>query len=174
MGKTTDAPCDQAHDQVNDPITDPSGEATLSAEIRSLLGVYGLYTQVLAEIEEIQFDDGLPDAARKLLIRMEHPLRMGDLAKLTNLLPSTVTALVDSLETADLVARNRDPSDRRAWILSLTPKGEAHRAELVRTAGELFQRVTGFDQTETETFARLTDKARKNIVETLLDRSRPC
>lgn len=39
--------------------------------------------------------------------------------------PRHVTALVDALEEAGLVERGRHPTDRRATLVSLTPKGTA-------------------------------------------------
>ncbi len=156
----------------SNPLFDPAEEAALSDEVRSLLGVDAIYTQVLAAIEDLALEDALPDPAKRMLIRLEQPIRMGDLARASNLLPSTVTSIVDMLEDEGLAERQRDPSDRRAWLLSLTEKGQATRAELVEKASEIFHAVTGFDSEDTEAFARLMDKARKNIHETLLDRSR--
>ena len=156
----------------SNPLFDPAEEAALSDEVRSLLGVDAIYTQVLAAIEDLALENGLPDPAKRVLIRLEQPIRMGDLARASNLLPSTVTSIVDMLEDEGLAERQRDPSDRRAWLLSLTEKGQATRAELVEKASEILHAVTGFDSEDTEAFARLMDKARKNIHETLLDRSR--
>ena len=156
----------------SNPLFDPAEEAALSDEVRSLLGVDAIYTQVLAAIEDLALEDALPDPAKRMLIRLEQPIRMGDLARASNLLPSTVTSIVDMLEDEGLAERHRDPSDRRAWLLSLTEKGQATRAELVEKASEILHAVTGFDSEDTEAFARLMDKARKNIHETLLDRSR--
>ena len=156
----------------SNPLFDPAEEAALSDELRSLLGVDAIYTQVLAAIEDLALEDALPDPAKRMLIRLEQPIRMGDLARASNLLPSTVTSIVDMLEDEGLAERHRDPSDRRAWLLSLTEKGQATRAELVEKASEILHAVTGFDSEDTEAFARLMDKARKNIHETLLDRSR--
>lgn len=156
----------------SNPLFDSAEEAALSDEVCSLLGVDAIYTQVLAAIEDLALEDALPDPAKRVLIRLEQPIRMGDLARASNLLPSTVTSIVDMLEDEGLAERHRDPSDRRAWLLSLTEKGQATRAELVEKASEIFHAVTGFDSEDTEAFARLMDKARKNIHETLLDRSR--
>lgn len=151
------------------PVTDPTHDSSLPPEVRALLGVYALFTQVEAAVEAIDFGDDLTDQARHLLIRLERPIRMGELARVTRLLPSTVTAQVDLLENAGLVERQKDPSDRRAWILSLTEKGEALRSDLALRASDLFRRITGFNDAETADFAALTDKARRNILDTLLD-----
>lgn len=156
------------------PITDPGDDGTLTPEIRAIIGVYAVFTQIQSAIEAIESEDGMTDSARRLLIRLDRPYRMGELAQVTKLLPSTVTAQVDVLEGLELVERQRDPTDRRAWVLSLTPKGESLREDLVKKAGELFHDVTGFDDAETKAFAVLTDKARKNILDTILDGSSSC
>ena len=156
------------------PITDPGDDGTLTPEIRAIIGVYAVFTQIQSAIEAIESEDGMTDSARRLLIRLDRPYRMGELAQVTKLLPSTVTAQVDVLEGLELVERQRDPTDRRAWVLSLTPKGESLREDLVKKAGELFHDVTGFDDAETTAFAILTDKARRNILDTILDGSSSC
>ena len=37
--------------------------------------------------------------------------------------PNTMVGIVDRLEAAGLVARRRDPRDRRAYLVRITPKG---------------------------------------------------
>jgi DNA-binding MarR family transcriptional regulator len=49
---------------------------------------------------------------------------------------SGVVALVDDLEQRGLAERRRDPSDRRAYTLYLTPAGRAVLADLERMAEE--------------------------------------
>jgi len=49
---------------------------------------------------------------------------------------SAVVALVDDLEQRGLAERRRDPADRRAYTLYLTPAGRDLLAELERTADE--------------------------------------
>ncbi|MEO1695086.1 MAG: MarR family transcriptional regulator [Pseudomonadota bacterium] len=48
---------------------------------------------------------------------------VGQIARRLNLAPSAITPLVDRLVTADLVAREIDPDDRRAIQVSLTQNG---------------------------------------------------
>ena len=49
---------------------------------------------------------------------------------------SAVVALVDDLERRGLAERRRDPSDRRAYALYLTPRGRAVLEDLERIAKE--------------------------------------
>ncbi|MDH6214302.1 MarR family winged helix-turn-helix transcriptional regulator [Streptomyces pseudovenezuelae] len=66
--------------------------------------------------------------AMRMLARAEHPLRMRDLSEMTGVAARTATAIVDSLERDGLVERERHPTDRRAFLLRLTDKGEqCHR-----------------------------------------------
>lgn len=45
------------------------------------------------------------------------------LAKILNVTPSNVTVIVNRLVTQELVSREENPEDRRAYILSMTKKG---------------------------------------------------
>ena len=49
---------------------------------------------------------------------------------------SAVVALVDDLEHRGLAQRGRDPDDRRAYTLHLTPQGREVLAELERVADD--------------------------------------
>jgi DNA-binding MarR family transcriptional regulator len=51
------------------------------------------------------------------------PLRMGDIAKLLNMSLSSVTNLVNRLETKGLVERAHDTNDRRVVTCALTDEG---------------------------------------------------
>jgi DNA-binding MarR family transcriptional regulator len=47
-----------------------------------------------------------------------------------------LVALIDELEDRGLVARDRDPGDRRNYAISLTDEGRQLLAELGRVAGQ--------------------------------------
>jgi DNA-binding MarR family transcriptional regulator len=51
------------------------------------------------------------------------PIRLGDLAAIEGIAPSTLTRLVTHLEDNGYVKRCTDPSDARASTLAVTPKG---------------------------------------------------
>ncbi len=55
-----------------------------------------------------------------------HPdgLKMNLLSRQLMVTTGNVTGLTDELERDDLVRRESDPSDRRAWRVRLTPKGK--------------------------------------------------
>ncbi|WP_405492023.1 MarR family winged helix-turn-helix transcriptional regulator [Nocardia sp. NBC_00511] len=64
---------------------------------------------------------------------------------------SEVVRLVDSLEKAGLVTRNRDPEDRRKYCLAITAAGERARQETDARIAEitdvLFERLTPAERT---------------------------
>ena len=52
-----------------------------------------------------------------------------ELAEFLRLDPSQIVSLVDQLETAGLVRRETDPTDRRSKVIVATPEGERVRVE---------------------------------------------
>lgn len=89
-------------------------------------------THQLRQFVESRLRTGGASVARLRALRMlalaEQPLRMRDLSEMTGVAARTTTAIVDSLERDGLVARERHPTDRRAFLLRLTDKGaQCHR-----------------------------------------------
>lgn len=147
------------------PITHPSEDRGLTAEVRALMGVFALNTRVEAVIEEIDLEDGLSDPARHLIIQLGTPQRMGDLARRSNCLPSSVTAIAKTLEVKGLARRERDPEDGRAMILYLTDDGEDMREALLARASDIFKNICKLTDAQTQRFAELNDIIRTNIFE---------
>ncbi|BAJ33298.1 MULTISPECIES: MarR family transcriptional regulator [Kitasatospora] len=81
----------------------------------------------------------------RVLALAGEPLRMRDLAEHVGNAARTTTTIVDSLERDGLVERVRHPTDRRAFLLALTPEGvrrhreaeELDRAALAAATGTL-------------------------------------
>jgi DNA-binding MarR family transcriptional regulator len=67
----------------------------------------------------------------------------GELAGVLGIHPSTVTGLVDGLESSGLAERRRDESDRRSVRLFATPAGSAVLERHVETIESVLGRVTG-------------------------------
>ncbi|MEO7635413.1 MAG: MarR family transcriptional regulator [Sphingomicrobium sp.] len=65
---------------------------------------------------------GVTRAQWKVLFRLNRMpgLRQVELADILDIEPITLCRIVDRLEEAGLVERQRDPADRRAWKLELT------------------------------------------------------
>ncbi|SFD49167.1 transcriptional regulator, MarR family [Sulfitobacter brevis] len=110
---------------------------------------------------------------RLFLIRLASPLRMGNLAKIMQALPSTLTTLADGLEAQGLVQRQRDPDDRRAWLLELTQTGHAARRELLESAGLALREATGLPDADLETFSALLFRIRDHILAQGLPKGMP-
>jgi len=136
----------------------------LTPEIQAMMGVYALYWTLGESFDCIETD--LSHQECHMLIKLDQPKRMGILAADMLTVPSTITATADALEEAGYLARQRDPEDRRAWLLVLTEQGEEARNMLVTVAGELFQTASGLNAEETAEFARLARKIRDNILKT--------
>ena len=74
---------------------------------------------------------GWYDVLLELNAAPQFQLRMQDLAARAVLSRTRVSRIVTELETAGFVERRPDPSDRRAWLATMTAEG---RAALRRTA----------------------------------------
>src|ERR1700749_3899083 len=57
------------------------------------------------------------------VIQQTPQARWSDIASVLDYSPRTVTEAVDALERDGLIKRSPDPADRRARILTITPKG---------------------------------------------------
>ncbi len=66
---------------------------------------------------------------------------VGDLGRRLRLDSGTLTPLLKRLEAAGLVHRQRDPSDERRVVVTLTPAGDRLQDELAHVPGALFERI---------------------------------
>ena len=82
---------------------------------------------------------GVTTAQWRLLLRLarEPGLKQVELAERLDVEPITACRIVDRLEEAGLVERQRDPEDRRAWRLVLTDKAEPLVKRLGSVAEEM-------------------------------------
>jgi DNA-binding MarR family transcriptional regulator len=67
--------------------------------------------------------------------------RMGALAASARLPKQTMTTLVRQMERDDLVVRERDPEDARAWRIRLTPRAHQFRPVAEEVLADLDARV---------------------------------
>jgi DNA-binding MarR family transcriptional regulator len=67
----------------------------------------------------------------------EDGLRMGELSRRSGLSKQAMTSLVRTVEAAGLVAREQDPTDARAYRVSLSPRGRELRPVAERVLREL-------------------------------------
>jgi DNA-binding MarR family transcriptional regulator len=105
-----------------------------------------LFSHQVAE----QLKLGASDAQFMTLLDVRGPLTPGQFADLTGLKTGTVTGVLDRLENAGLVRRERDTTDRRKVIVSLNAEqGHArvdpHYAEQAKRMIELLRRYDDKD-----------------------------
>ena len=97
------------------------------AALKLWLRMLACTTQMEGEIRRrlrVRFDTSLPrfDYLAQLY-REPDGLRMKDLSSHLMVSGANVTAITDELERDGLVARSSSTTDRRSWILNMTPKG---------------------------------------------------
>lgn len=106
------------------------------AALKLWLRLLSCTNQIEAEIRRrlrVQFDTSLPrfDYMAQLY-RVPEGLRMKDLSSHLMVTGANVTSVTDELERDGLVVRSSSPTDRRSWIVRLTPKGQ----ELFKTMAQ--------------------------------------
>lgn len=80
--------------------------------------------------------------------------------------PITLCRMVDRLEEAGMVERRRDPADRRAWQLHMTPKSQKIVAKLQLRVDSLVEDMLhGLTSDERLEFARLLRAVGANLAE---------
>ncbi len=89
----------------------------------------------------------------------------GTLAELLEVEPITLCRMIDRLEEAGLVERRRDPADRRAWRIFLTPKARPVLDQLRLFADGMFDDVlTGVSGDERSTLTAALQRMRDNLL----------
>ncbi|MGB5815972.1 MAG: MarR family winged helix-turn-helix transcriptional regulator [Thermoanaerobaculia bacterium] len=68
---------------------------------------------------------GAPEKESHLLsfVEVYGPCRVGELRRVFGFQPSTLTSLLDRLESEGLVTRRTDPDDRRSFLIEATAEG---------------------------------------------------
>lgn len=108
----------------------------------------------------------LDRSAYAILCRLddEGAQRLGALASVFRLDPSTITRQVQSLERAGLAERSTDPRDRRVSLLALTDSGrEAVQATRGHRREQLHELLSDWDTADMETFASLLERFNHSI-----------
>lgn len=98
------------------------------------------------------------------VLKRHEGVNQGGLAELLDVEPITVCRMVDRLQDAGLVERRADASDRRSWLLFLTPKARDLLEEL-RPLGEslIEEALDGIDAKERERLNTLLLAVRQNL-----------
>jgi DNA-binding MarR family transcriptional regulator len=109
---------------------------------------------------------GVTRAQWRVLVKVSRKpgLRQVEIADMLDIEPITLCRIIDRLEESGLIARRRDPADRRAWLLDLTPKAEPLITKFRGIANELVgQAFAGLDDEEVTRLRAMLAKIRENV-----------
>jgi DNA-binding MarR family transcriptional regulator len=134
-------------------------EASTCTEITRIV-VRELNEQMAQYHEAIAERLGLTLADHKAfdLVCKAGPLTAGQLAQLTNLTSGAVTGLVDRLEHAGVVRRERDLHDRRRVMIQPSPNAEFLTAILDSLSGALMEACSRYTEQELTTVIDFTQR----------------
>jgi len=123
-------------------------------------------TQILPRIDaELRSSHGLSLPAYAVLTllsaRKGERLTMSELARVAGMSPAGVTRVMQRLDHAGLVDRERDTADRRPLFATVTPAGEQRLSEAAPTyASSVHRHLTAFaERGEIDALSRLLRRA---------------
>jgi MarR family transcriptional regulator for hemolysin len=135
--------------------------------------IIGLLLVDAARLLRLQIDRALDDAglsltageARTLAYVSLYPAsRQITLAAQMNVEPMTLVAFLDRLESRGLVAREPDPTDRRAKIIQLAPDAQPTLEQVLGVTKKVQEvALQDFSPDEVETLRTLLKRLRANI-----------
>lgn len=118
----------------------------LSVESRRYMASYALFNQAVADHLNLHPTDL---QCVNLLGLEEKPVTTGRIAELTGLTTGSATRLVDRLEKAGYVVRERDAADRRRVLVSTVPEKVAEFGRMWdKLGGGWFALFERYDDTE--------------------------
>jgi DNA-binding MarR family transcriptional regulator len=125
--------------------------------IRRVIATAILYSHQVAERVGL----GPSDAQFMTLLEVHGPLTPGQLADLTGLRTGTVTGVLDRLEAATFVRRERDPHDRRKVIVSRDEKQIEARMnpQYANQAEAMIGLLQRYDESQLEVIADFVRRA---------------
>lgn len=98
------------------------------------------------------------------LLSFNEGINQGGLAELLEVEPITLGRMVDRLQDAQLVERRPDPTDRRAWRLFLTDKGQMLLDQLLPCALATYDiALEGIEEQERAVMMTALGRMRANL-----------
>ena len=126
----------------------------LTSEIRGLLRNLRIQLALLNHQVGAQVDLRDVDLDCLDLIALHGPLSPTALARLAGLHPATITGILDRLEQGRWVARERDPTDRRAVLIRALNDRNADLMRLYSGMSNAMNKIcAGYNDTELELIA---------------------
>ena len=131
----------------------------------------GLHLTRISRTVSRAFDDTLAEAGGSLPVwlvlislKSRQLASQRELAEAVGIQGATLTHHLDTMESAGLVTRRRDPANRRMHLVELTPAGEALFLRL-RDAAVAFDRRLrgGLSEGEVSQFEALLTRLRDNV-----------
>ena len=91
---------------------------------------------------------------------------LADLSRFTMSDPAAVTRAIDSLEKSEWIVKQEHPSDRRRWVLALTPAGKKQISALDELVKNISSTMTdSLSKTELEALAKIFAKMKTPLGE---------
>lgn len=110
-------------------------ESTLMATSRAIRRLYDLYLR--------EFNINLSEAVLLSYVDQIGPINQTQAARTIGLSRASGGLIIDALTARGLVERERDPTDRRAWLLSTTDQGHEITARVADLDKRLREQMRG-------------------------------
>jgi MarR family transcriptional regulator for hemolysin len=105
-----------------------------------------------------------------MIKRCEGRLRQRALAVLLGTDPASIGRTIDRLVAMGMVERAEDPTDRRAWLVTLTPAGQALSARLEGRLSAVHEELLAdANEYEIQAFMRVSALIRKRLSKSRLE-----
>jgi DNA-binding MarR family transcriptional regulator len=138
---------------------EPSARARTLAELDREIRLMGARSVMLSQAVASRLGLSPADLETLDLLSTNGPLTAGRLAELTGLTTGAITGMVDRLEEAGLVRRERDTEDRRRVIVHLVPDRARAIARLYEPLARAMAELNG--RYTTEQLALMLDYTRR-------------
>jgi len=123
--------------------------------------------RMIRKVAAVRFEtEGMTLAQAKALLGVKRfeGIRQVDLADYMEIQPITLARLLDQLADSGLVERRKDPTDRRAFRLYLTPAAEAVVANIKAVSSQWQEEIlTGLDTAEVEVLFKALNHIRAKL-----------
>jgi DNA-binding MarR family transcriptional regulator len=107
-----------------------------ACETNPLTLLVALADRLRARFEAAADEVGLTPAQAQVLVRIDAPRRLSELAHQQACDPSSITTMVQRLEREGLLKRSVDPADARARLVQPTAKGRRLRDRFLELVGD--------------------------------------